>query len=70
MLLYHLIDFADPLPAASVRGWAQRLYTLSFLRGERKRDRCRRMLEAVQSAYHVTDTRAIVNVLQGRRANA
>jgi hypothetical protein len=71
VMLYHLIDFADPLPASRLRGWAQRLYTLSFLSGERKRERCQRMLEAVKSAYTVTDTSAIVHraLAKARRAN-
>lgn len=71
VLLYHLIDFADPLPAARTRGWAQRLYTLSFLSGERKRDRSRRMLEAVQSAYDLMDTSTLVHrtMLHARGAN-
>ena len=71
VMLYHLIDFAEPLPATRASGWARRLYTLSHLSGERKRERCQRMLEAVQSAYPITDTTTIVNrtVSRARRAN-
>jgi peptidoglycan/xylan/chitin deacetylase (PgdA/CDA1 family) len=60
VLLFHLIDFADPVPSALLSGAAQRLFTLSHREGESKSDHCRRMLGHVQSRYEVTTTRAIV----------
>ncbi|MGH7554484.1 MAG: polysaccharide deacetylase family protein [Longimicrobiales bacterium] len=60
VLLFHLIDFADPLPSALLSGAAQRLYTLSHRGGESKSERCRQMLEHVRSRFELTTTRAIV----------
>ena len=56
VLLFHLIDFADPLPAALLRGARQRIFTLSHTTGERKRAACRRMLSRVREAYRFADT--------------
>ena len=56
VLLFHLTDFADPLPAAERPGWAATLYTLSFLSAARKRERCQRMLDLVTRDYELTDT--------------
>jgi peptidoglycan/xylan/chitin deacetylase (PgdA/CDA1 family) len=60
VLLFHLIDFADPLPPAMLKGWRQRLFTLSYLAGTTKRDACRRMLEAVRARYEIVDTAALL----------
>jgi hypothetical protein len=61
VLLFHLIDFSDPLPRSQASGWSQRIFTLSHVSGARKRDGCRRMLEAVARACDITDTSNIVN---------
>lgn len=60
VLLFHLIDFADPLPRSMLSGWSQRLYTLSHIDGRRKSDACRRMLERVLRSYTLADTPALV----------
>lgn len=60
ILLFHLIDFADPLPAHLLNGAAQRLYTLSFRSGPRKRAACRRMLAVVANTYTFVSTRRVV----------
>lgn len=56
VLLFHLTDFADPLPAAERPNWAATLYTLSFLSAARKRERCQRMLGLAMRDYELTDT--------------
>ncbi len=60
VLLFHLIDFADALPASMLRGWGQRLYTLSHRSGASKGDACRRMLERVRRSFTLTDTQKLV----------
>jgi peptidoglycan/xylan/chitin deacetylase (PgdA/CDA1 family) len=54
--LFHLTDFADPLPAEMLRGLQTRLFTLSYLSGASKRRRCARMLGSVRRNYRLVDT--------------
>jgi peptidoglycan/xylan/chitin deacetylase (PgdA/CDA1 family) len=56
VLLFHLTDFADPLPAESVPGWKRRFFTLSYLSAAEKRKRCGVMLAEVTSRYQVGRT--------------
>jgi peptidoglycan/xylan/chitin deacetylase (PgdA/CDA1 family) len=67
VLLFHLIDFADPLPAARLSGWSQRLYTLSHIAGARKRERCRRMLDRVSNDFDVVDMDRMLDQARDRR---
>lgn len=68
VLLFHLIDFADPLPAALLRGWRQKIFTLSHTTGERKRTACRRMLARVRESYEFTDTPGLLAAVRRQRA--
>jgi len=56
VMLFHLIDFAEPLPASLLHGWRQRLFTLSHVDGRRKRAACARMLDRVCHSFTVMDT--------------
>ncbi len=56
VLLFHLTDFADPLPAAERPNWAATFYTLSFLSAARKHECCQRMLGWAMRDYQLTDT--------------
>jgi hypothetical protein len=68
VLLFHLIDFSDPLPARLVRGWKRRLFTLSGLPAAKKLDACRTMLDRVARSYRVTHTDDMIEAaLQGGR---
>ncbi|HSK18806.1 MAG TPA: polysaccharide deacetylase family protein [Longimicrobiales bacterium] len=69
VLLFHLIDFTDPLPKALLSGWKQRLYTLSYLSGARKRAACRRMLERISGAFTISSTNSIVQSLRIQSEN-
>ena len=60
-LLFHLTDFADPLPSAALPNPWARLFTLSHLGGEAKRRRCRRMLDIVARDYRWTRTNHLVS---------
>jgi hypothetical protein len=60
VFLFHLTDFADPLPVSHADGWGSRFYTLSHLSGEHKRNRCRRMLEAVRRDFQITTTKELL----------
>jgi len=61
VLLYHLIDVADPLPASRLSGWKQKVFTLSNRSAETKRHRCRIMLNQVQAACDLTSTSALLD---------
>jgi hypothetical protein len=67
VLLFHLIDFADPLPAARLSGWSQRLYTLSHISGVRKRERCRRMIERVRHSFQFVGMERMLEYAREKR---
>jgi peptidoglycan/xylan/chitin deacetylase (PgdA/CDA1 family) len=56
VLLFHLTDFAEPLPHGRMRGWRQRLYTLSHLSAAYKRARCSSMLDLVRRHFTIAST--------------
>lgn len=59
-LLFHLIDLAEPLPAARLRGLSSRIFTLSTMSSAEKRARCQRMLDLARREYRLmTTTEAI-----------
>ncbi len=55
-LLFHLIDFAEPLGPAQLKGLGSRIFTLSTLSAARKRQRCQAMLDLVRREYRITTT--------------
>ena len=56
VMLFHLTDFAAPLPAERLPNLRSRLLTLSHLTADTKRRRCQVMLDQVKREYRVTDT--------------
>jgi peptidoglycan/xylan/chitin deacetylase (PgdA/CDA1 family) len=56
VLLFHLTDLADPLPAAMLRGPKTRFFTLSHLDGARKQMACARIIDEVKKHYRLVDT--------------
>jgi Polysaccharide deacetylase len=60
VFLFHLTDFADPLPESELSGWGPRFYTLSHLSSVQKRARCRRMLETVRQSFRIVTTQELV----------
>jgi hypothetical protein len=56
VLLFHLTDFADPLPSESAPGWKRRFFTLSYLSAAEKRRRCGLMLAEVAGRYQLGPT--------------
>lgn len=56
VLLFHLTDFATPLPRAAVRGPKRVLYTISHLDVEEKLRRCRYFIESVARHYEIITT--------------
>jgi hypothetical protein len=60
VFLFHLTDFADPLPRTHLRGWGSKFYTLSHLNGTAKRDRCRRMLDEVRKFFRIVTTQELL----------
>jgi hypothetical protein len=56
VLLFHLTDFADPLPPDRLPGRKARLFTLSHMKGAPKRRRCAEMVDLVQSHYRIVDS--------------
>lgn len=65
VLLFHLIDFADPLPRTLVGGWKRKLFTLSHIGGDAKLNACRRILERVRRSYRITDTDGLIEAALG-----
>jgi peptidoglycan/xylan/chitin deacetylase (PgdA/CDA1 family) len=56
VLLFHLTDFADPLPTAALPGLRGRVFTLSFRSAETKRRRCAAMLARVRRGFTIGRT--------------
>jgi hypothetical protein len=67
VMLFHLIDFAEPLPASLASGWKKRLFTLSHVRSDRKLDACRRMLDRVRGSFTFTDTTRLLDVARSQQ---
>lgn len=62
VLLFHLTDFADPLPRAQLPGSRAAFFTLSYLSRERKVQRCQQMLDLVRRDYEVVATERLLGV--------
>jgi peptidoglycan/xylan/chitin deacetylase (PgdA/CDA1 family) len=60
VLLFHLTDFAEPLPHAEAPTFSQRLFTLSHLGADRKRARSAAMLALVRSRFTITTTTSLI----------
>jgi len=60
ILLFHLTDFSDPLPADRLPNWKARLFTLSHLSAARKLRQCEKMMQLVQRHFRVADTAALL----------
>jgi peptidoglycan/xylan/chitin deacetylase (PgdA/CDA1 family) len=67
VLLMHLTDLADPLPATDLPGWQSHVYTLSVLSAATKQRRMSRMLDMLQARCDVVPTRTL---LSDREAHA
>jgi hypothetical protein len=67
VMLFHLIDFADPLPSGQLNGLMSKVTTLSHVSGDRKRRRCRRMLDELTRQYRVVTTTALISEVQRQR---
>lgn len=65
VLLFHLTDFADPLPKALLPHRRARVYTLSHLGSEAKRRRCARMLKIVAREYQLVPTGTLLAMISG-----
>lgn len=61
VFLIHLTDLADPMPAAELRGFASRIFTLSVLSATTKARRLARMLDHVQSRCEIVSTASLVS---------
>jgi hypothetical protein len=63
VFLFHLTDFADPVPESRLNGWADRIYTLSHLSARRKQRRCGKMLDAVREHFRIVTTNELVRAI-------
>ncbi|HYN08799.1 MAG TPA: polysaccharide deacetylase family protein [Vicinamibacterales bacterium] len=61
VLLFHLTDFADPLPRGRIKGWQQRLFTLSHLTADHKRAQCASMLDLVRRHFTIASTSRLLS---------
>ena len=64
VFLIHLTDLADPMPAADLRGFSSRVYTLSMLSVATKERRLARMMDVVQSRCSVVPTASLLSGAQ------
>lgn len=62
VLLFHLTDLADPLPANMAGNWRKRFFTLSHLNGPDKQGNCMRILEHVADYYRVVTTSTLLDM--------
>jgi Polysaccharide deacetylase len=60
VLLFHLIDMAEPMQPKYLNGWRSRVFTLSNLTSRKKIDRCQKMLDAVRRNYRLTSTAGLL----------
>jgi peptidoglycan/xylan/chitin deacetylase (PgdA/CDA1 family) len=61
VMLFHLTDFAEPLPATVPGNWSRRLYTLSHLAAADKRDRCLDMIASARQYFTFTTTEHLLS---------
>lgn len=61
VILFHLTDFAEPVPDRFLLGLKSRLFTLSHLGAATKRRRCVRMLDLVTRNYELMSTTALLD---------
>lgn len=64
VLLFHLVDFAEPLGSDLLVGWKSRLFTLSHLTAREKRRRCQAMLERLRVNFEIGSTRELVESVE------
>jgi peptidoglycan/xylan/chitin deacetylase (PgdA/CDA1 family) len=64
-LLFHLNDLSDPLPPHLLRGFPSRLFTLSLMSAQAKRERCQRMLDLVTQHYDIVATADLLREIGG-----
>ncbi|HEX5069211.1 MAG TPA: polysaccharide deacetylase family protein, partial [Vicinamibacterales bacterium] len=69
IILFHLIDFSDPLPSCQLSGWRSRIASLSMLGGPRKRRSCRRMLDEIATRYRLTSTDDLIREVRSGLPN-
>jgi len=60
VLLLHLTDLADPLPAERLPNFKVKIMTLSHLKASTKLNRCRQMLDVVTEHFTVSGTQSFL----------
>ncbi|HJU74389.1 MAG TPA: polysaccharide deacetylase family protein [Gemmatimonadaceae bacterium] len=65
VLLFHLIDFSDPLESEYCRDARMKLFTLSIRSAAAKRDACSRMVRFVQKRFRITSTAELLAPFTG-----
>ena len=56
IFLFHLTDFAEPMPGTHLRSRKERFYTLSHLPANEKLRRCQQMLDDMRKSFRVVTT--------------
>ncbi len=60
IMLFHLTDFANPLPKDVLNGISSKLYTLSHLSANFKINKCKQMVCKVKERYSFTNTKTLI----------
>lgn len=70
VLLFHLTDFANPLPQERLRGFRSRMFTLSHLPARTKIARCERMMDLVRTHYEFSDTGSLLSTVEEQKRHS
>jgi len=70
VMLFHLIDFSDPLSAAQLQGWVSRIATLSNISGEKKKRGCQKMLDEIRARYRIVPTSELIAEVESQLSAA
>ncbi len=61
VLLFHLTDFAEPLPEDRLVGIKSKIFTLSQRSAETKQAHCQHIINRVRQSFDITDTATLVD---------
>ena len=61
ILLFHLTDLSEPMPANRLTGWKSRIFTLSNLSGPTKLARCQKMLDLIRERFRILTTQDLID---------
>ena len=67
VLLFHLIDFAEPLAKERLTSLKSTIFTLSHRSADSKRIHCQRLIDRVRSSFEITDTATLIEAYRAHQ---